>query len=502
MRKVVSVLVLITLIVLPGFASGKVETTAASAEPAKITWMLYGDNTPTENNSVIRTLEEKLGIDLTVIYVPEADYMSKLNTLIAARNLPDLFWMDGKKLNAIEFRDQGMLMKLDSLLEKHGPNVLREVGKDLAKAPVNQDNGIYALIPGSINYTSNLSIRTDWLKNLNMQMPTNLDELYDVLYAFAFKDPDGNGKQDTVGYVGTMAAMRTFEHIFGAFGICVDMPYLMENGTVTTYMKAPLYLDAIKYLRKLYQNGLLDPDFATLPLMSAFEKLWTGRTGVFDFQNVGTTNNWMPGRYTEPTPPTFGFAIIAGPGGKGGAIKQYPRFTYYNAIASTSKHPDKVMQLIDYLYSQEGDELTYLGVEGLHYEWVDEANGKYKLLGKFTNSATYRADGAFVYNHMWPLVNTEVRTLNKQTQEGQAFARDNSIGYPNIIASLKATSEYGSSLNDITKEAFAQLIVTKGNLESEYQKFVDRWNREGGLAYEKEATAAYAAQVAAEKASK
>jgi putative aldouronate transport system substrate-binding protein len=158
------------------------------------------------------------------------------------------------------------------------------------------------------------------------------------------------------------------------------------------------------------------------------------------------------------------------------------------------------MQLIDYLYSQEGDELTYLGVEGLHYEWIDEPNGKFALLDKFKDPATYRSDGAFVYNHMWPLVNTEVRTLNKQTQEGQAFARMNSVEYPNIIASLDSIGEYGSTLSDITKEAFAQLIVTRGNLEAEYRNFVRRWEQEGGLAFEREATAAYQAQLAAEKA--
>ncbi|AEV29399.1 ABC-type sugar transport system, periplasmic component [Sphaerochaeta pleomorpha str. Grapes] len=501
MKKKLVLLVLLTLFCVSVFANGKTETPAGNEGPVSLTWMLYGDNTPTEENSVIKALEEKLGIDLTVIYVPEADYMSKLNTLIAARNLPDVFWMDGKKLDVVEFRDQGMLMKLDSLLDTYGQTVLSEVSDNLLKSPVNQKDGIYALTPASLNYTSNLSIRTDWLKNLGMTMPTNLDELYMVLDAFSNKDPDGNGIDDTVGYIGTMASMRTFEHIFGAFGICVDMPYLMDNGTVTTYMKAPLYLDAIKYLRKLYQNGLLDSDFATMPLMSAFEKLWTGRTGVFDFQNVGTTNNWMPGRYTEPIPPTFGFAVLAGPGGKGGAIKQYPRYQYYNAIASTCKNPEKAMELINYLYGQEGDELTYLGIEGVHYSWVDKENGKFKLLNEFVDPATYRADGAFVYNHMWPLVNTEVRTLNKQTQEGQAFAREHSIGYPNIIQSLDSLGEYGSTLRDITKEAFAQLIVTKGNLEAEYKGFVERWNNEGGLEFEKEATAAYAAQLAAEKLS-
>ena len=32
-----------------------------------------------------------------------------------------------------------------------------------------------------------------------MSEPTTLDELYDVIHAFTFNDPDGNGKDDTFG---------------------------------------------------------------------------------------------------------------------------------------------------------------------------------------------------------------------------------------------------------------------------------------------------------------
>ncbi len=475
-------------------------TAALADETPVLTIMLSGDNTPTENNSVLRAIEEKLGIKLNVISVPLADYTAKLNTLVASRTLPDVFQIDGDKIAAEDFRDQGMLLKLDELLAAKGESIMAEIGDVLHNSPVNQKDGVYAVFPASLDYASNLSIRTDWLSKLGLSMPTNLDELYEVLKAFTFNDPDGNGQNDTIGYVGSMAGMRTFEHIFGAYGICVDKPYQMEDGTVTTYMKAPLYLDAIKYLRKLYQEGILDPDFATIPLMSAFEKLWTGRVGAFDFQDVGTTNNWMPGRYTETPPPTFDFAIIAGPGGQGGPIKQYPRYTLSTVISSTTKYPEKAMELLNYLFSEEGDELTYLGVEGLHYAWADKAAGTYKKLDPYTDSATHRADGAFVYWRGFPANNAELRTMNQLTRDGQALAREYGIAYPKIIKTLEADREYGSTLKDITMEAFAQLIVTTGDVDAEYQAFVSRWDEEGGLEYEAEATEAYAAQMAAQAA--
>lgn len=489
MKKILSLLLVLCLFTALGVAA------ALAEKIPEITIMLSGDNTPTEDNAVVRAINEKLGINLKVVYVPGADYVAKLNTLIAAKTLPDIF-ITRDNLSASDFRDQGMLMQMDTLLESYGQDIVKELAEELKNSPVNQKDGIYGVFPASVWYGSNLSIRTDWLKKLQMEMPTNLDELYEVLKAFTFNDPDGNGQNDTIGYVATMSALRTFEHIFGAYGICVDENYLLEDGTVTTYMKAPLYLDAIKYLRRLYQEGIMDPDFATIPLMSAFEKVWTGRTGVFDFQNVGTTNNWMPSRYTEDPLPTFDFAIISGPGGDGGAVKQYPRYNYNYVIASTCQYPEKAMELLNYLYTEEGDELTYLGVEGLHYEWVDKQAGTYKMLEPYTDQATHRSDGAFVYCQFLPVTTAEMRSLNQQTREGQALSQENAVEYPYIIAALEAKDEYGPTLSDITKEALAQLIVTTGDLEAEYAAFVARWEEEGGLEYEAEATQAYADQLA------
>ena len=71
---------------------------------------------------------------------------------------------------------------------------------------------------------------------------------------------------------------------------------------------------------------------------------------------------------------------------------------------------------------------------------------------------------------------------------------ENAFDWPKINAVLEADTEYGSTLSDITKEALAQLIVTTGDVEAEYKAFVERWNEEGGLEWEKEATAAYKAE--------
>ena len=473
---------------------------ADEAVPEVTLYLTFSGTTANADNPVLDAIEEATGVRLTVIQAAPGAEETKHNTMIASRELPDLFRVDNIS-DMQQFIEEGMVMPLDDLLAEYGPNILAEVGDILPQAPANQiDGNTYLMLSGSTDYTSNLNVRVDWLKNLGLEMPTDLDSLYDVLYAFTYDDPDGNGQQDTVGIVMPMAQYMQWDNLFGAFGICFEKNYLMEDGTVTTYMKAPTYLQAIEYLRKLYQNGVMDPDFATMPAMTAHERLWTGRCGVYGFQSVGPTNNWYPGRYTEDMPEdpaeVFGFANIVGPDGIGGSPKQYPNMMQGWVVSSTCENPEAAIRLMDYLYTQEGDELTYLGVEGLMYEWVDEENGVYRRLGEYTDDAIHRANGGYTYWLKLIEDNCEVRTLNTLTREGQELARANAIDHPVIYSALQSEIEYGTGLMEITREALAQLIVTTGDVEEEYNAFVERWNNEGGLEFEAEATAAWQAQQA------
>ncbi|MFP3786923.1 hypothetical protein SB769_37600, partial [Burkholderia sp. SIMBA_024] len=46
---------------------------------------------------------------------------------------------------------------------------------------------------------TSVTIRTDWLENLGLEMPKDTNDLLEVARAFTEKDPDGNGADDTYG---------------------------------------------------------------------------------------------------------------------------------------------------------------------------------------------------------------------------------------------------------------------------------------------------------------
>ena len=456
-----------------------------AAAPVKITSLHSDGNVPSENPSVLEEVRKRTGIDWQPILVGPADSNAKLNAMIVSNDLPDLFSFD--LVNGQKYAQNGLLTKLDDLLAQYGKDIMDNRG-DYMHTGLNGNGTIWG-VPGSPYYQVALAVRTDWLKNLNMELPTTLDDFYNVLKAFTNDDPDKDGKKDTIGMAACILYDNMWVPVFGAYGIPYKTP-IMVNGTVTSYMMHPNYMEAVKFFRKLYQEGLMEPDFSTIPNMDCLNKLWNGTYGSICFSPVGTTNNWL-GRYTEDPKPTFGYTVVKGPDGKGGVPEVRP--AGYYGIASTCKNPDAAMKLANYLGTSEGDELLYFGIEGKHYKWIDKQAGTYEYIPPYNDSATHRSDGAFIF---WPMFsrwtdNAEIRTMTAITREALTLSKNNTLPDAFIFGTPESQAELGTTLMDIEKEALCNLIVSKGDIEAEYQKYVQQWLDQGGKTWQEQATAIY-----------
>ncbi|MRA94216.1 extracellular solute-binding protein, partial [Bacillus thuringiensis] len=76
---------------------------------------------------------------------------------------------------------------------------LSQISEDRIEA-ASIDGALYG-VPVQKDYArAGLVIRKDWLDNLGLDVPTTMDELYEVAKQFTENDPDGNGVDDTVGF--------------------------------------------------------------------------------------------------------------------------------------------------------------------------------------------------------------------------------------------------------------------------------------------------------------
>lgn len=460
-----------------------------------ITWLMSGDNNPPEQNEITAVLSEKFGIDLHVIYTTPADYNTRINTLITSGDEPDLYRAPDYA-TLLKLRDAGRIIDFEPYLEEYAPDMLSYYGDDIHLPLINRNGGVYTVVSEAGMYLQNFTLRRDWLEAVGMDVPTDLDSLYEVLHAFAYEDPDGNGVKDTYGLSLSTSIPGEMTHIMTAFDIpfaSYDNLILTEDGTVTTIMKHPRFAEAMEYMNRLYHEGIIDPDFVTMTAMQSYEALWNGKTGGIDFISIGTTNNWYPGRYTWDVPQDpaeqFVFTFING----NGARRAYSDLSG-NAVVINSKcaAPEKALALINYMYyTEEGQDLIYLGIEGVMYQWIDKEQGKYERLGVYTDNVVHRAAGAYVYGGGWTLSNAESRTLNKTTQDAQTEEWKHCLDYPYIVTKTDAEIEYATILSDIVSEAMANLIVTDGDIEAELAQYIERWENEGGLECEVQWTKAY-----------
>ena len=382
MKKTIIVLLVALIACTFAFAQGATEApAAASNEPMTIT-MLYAA-TATEVGPIpadwegYAIIREKLGINLVLQQLPSAsaDQDLVVQTMAAADELPEFITVPSKKV-------------YDDLVAK---GFFADVTDDFAKMPERSKvmfgagskayttyNGRQYGFATPSSYVGNegLLIRKDWLDKLGLAVPTTLDELYDVMYAFTYNDPDGNGKDDTYGYGAFVESYmnyeaypgRRFEPLMGAFG--VEGTFNMSADNFGLKVKDPAYYDFMVFMKKCLDAGVIDPNWQAYK-KDDFRAAWKqGKFGIFREQNsaYANTNNYKP---FDDNFPEGGFIVVdapIGPNGKqsvGPAVEGFRIFAI-NADCSPEKHA-KIVEMFEWMSYGEGYMLCGYGIEGKTY---------------------------------------------------------------------------------------------------------------------------------------
>lgn len=471
-------------------SNGAANASATLSTPPTITTIITVGTMPPEENIILEAIRKETGVDLKVALTTQADYKNKLAALTASRELPDIVPLADRR-DLEEKVSNGVIIPLDQYVKSDGPNITKNKGQYLSKS-CTVDGKLYAIPKyGTENVIPEIvAVRKDWLTNLNLKTPTTLDEFYQVMKAFTNDDPNKNGKKDTFGF--GMGPNNLQSGIFEAFGISTKYPTYVD-GKVIPELLHPNYLKAVEYFRKLYQEGLMEPDFATIPWMQCLEKLWKGNYGAFSFSPVGTTNNWLS-RYTENPKPEFAYTILKGPDGISGVDIPIVDANNFASVNTTCKNPAAAIKVLDFLCSEKGNALSILGIEGKHYK--NNEDGTISYLPPYDKDiALQRNEGGYAYRSIMDMLNgASLKTFNKVTSDAITYGMKNPLKNAYIYQKPEIEAEIGTTLNDIQAEAFATLVVTKGDYKKEYQDFVTKYKKSGGDKWVEQATKIYKTQ--------
>jgi putative aldouronate transport system substrate-binding protein len=120
-----------------------------------------------------------------------ADLNEKKNLLLASGDYPDVFYKSSLG-DGYEYGSQGIFIPLEDLIREHAPNLCALLDEqDGWKYITASDGHVYTLpeLQGFGLRDVYFFINKQWLENVGMEMPEDLDSLYEVLKAFKEKMP-------------------------------------------------------------------------------------------------------------------------------------------------------------------------------------------------------------------------------------------------------------------------------------------------------------------------
>lgn len=315
---------------------------------------------------------EQTGVEIEVLSL-SADGM---NLMFAGGELPDIVIMNSSNYPggaAVGVAD-GVFVPLNDYMD-YAPDyqATLENNDDIRKAITSSDGDImgFAGFMGDeyLTTSAGLVIRTDWLEELDMEIPKTADQLYEVLKAF--KEEKGA----TVPFSAALGMIKdvAFNHgcMTSPFGL-VKADFYQVDGKLHFGYAEPEYKEVLAFFNKLYNEGLLDPNFQTIDGNTVNANFMNGQSGVTIVavgSGIGTYLSTMEGEEFD----CVGFGpLVANEGDVAMSTRRMNPYSGYGCyITSACENIEAAMNFLNYGYTEEGHMLFNFGIEGVSYEMVD-----------------------------------------------------------------------------------------------------------------------------------
>ncbi len=358
--------------------------------------VLYQRNTrhgDFNNYWFIDYVAEKTGIRLEFELVETAAWNERVSIAFATDDYPDVF-MNGMTTTIInKYAEEGYLVNLEPLIKKYAPFTVSEYNKypELVKEVYAADGGIYYMpsinaSPRDLVTTYPSWINAQWLKNLNLEMPTTLDELYTVLKAIKTQDANLDGDPNNEIPVVSSNGGKFSTLVISSLGY-VDNRNAIADDRYVYVPTTETYKAYLKWMNRFYSEGLLDNEYFTSSGENLRAKESTGLAAMIDM----TPYEVLAATYEE-------FKGLSPLTSDLNQTKMWPaqsacRLSWGTCVVTDKcQYPEAIVRLIDWFYTVDGSRAVRAGCE--YGTWKDEQGVEYGW--EIVTPADQTADGHLI----------------------------------------------------------------------------------------------------------
>ena len=349
----------------------KAQTTPYDRYPETVTYTLAqmsganNSNMPQgatyEDNAYTRYLKEMLNIQNENTYMESEDrYNEFVNVLIKDRTLPDVMVISDKN-TLDEMVENDLVEDLTDVYNCCTSDKIKEMydsyGAELLDS-VRYDGRLMAMPETVIDHGPCLLwLRKDWMEQLGLEEPESLEDAFNIIEEFQKNRMGAEDGENPIGLVcdtslvGTTSSSYSVDPVFQEFGANPQRWQRSEDGRIVYGSLTEETKDALQYLNKLYERGILDQNFALRASNNLRDLVVNGKCGAF-FGLWWTPNNPLMEEHEKN--PESDWEPYYFPADMKTASETYASFrdNKYVVVRKGYEHPEIVAKYVSAMFDQ------------------------------------------------------------------------------------------------------------------------------------------------------
>ena len=485
------------------------------AESANVS---YEEGEDSHNNYIVKYLQDNLNVEYVYDFsVDDSSYNTKVAMAIASGDMPDVMNVSYTQLvqlvnaGAVEdmtdafytYRSEGLAKCFDST-------------NGISEGLATFDGRLMAIpdIQPGMDAVPLVYIRGDWMEELGLEAPETLDDIVNIAKTFMEKNPGGNVSngiaidKDIVQKGGGAWHMNGLFTMFGAYP---KMWLQQEDGSVVYGSVTEETKNALTEIRKLVQDGVIDPSFAVRDGDQCTEMISNGQAGIFF--GAWWSYQWPVVSMLEGADDSVKWNAYLAPVGEDNKLNvpmKSPTSTYIVVKKGCSEEvKEAVVKTVNYQYDLDQSQAEGVRPNGMdspfswHYYPINVLHCDYDAKEKQIQAVMDCIDGKVAYDDLngdgktWyngyttvqkdgfrKAVETNISTANAWGWATGAWTvQSNADKLNQVYAATYAESpsmeSLWATLETQEDEFFLQVLTGDVSVE-EFDSFVSQWKALGG----------------------
>ncbi len=457
--------------------------------------MFYQENSTypyLEDWMIMEEIKKRTNVTLDLQLVPSSDFRDSRTIAIGAGEIPDIVAQTFDD-EISTYLNTGLFLPISDYFDKLPvfTNLADRLGYNADLENLKDADGKLYVLPAYCNdekfNAHGWLIRMDILEELGLEQPKTMEDVYELCKAYKNAYPDKPAPMTNRFFEDNILfkVAPAFNTAAG-WGIGNTFFYDKEQDNFIFAPASEGYKQMLVWFNKMFSEGLLDQEFATLDSTVYENRAMDGDQFIMvdwigneiRYNRDGPTNSGNPNFNIQPIMPP------KGPWGhwSGARVPMWDQSMCFSSKVKDYDTFDTFLKFIDWMYTDEAAELTTFGLEGETFEVLPDGRKEYIDLthnystshGILNNCLTFRKDPDYLYSNK---TDYTMGLIKDMVKEGV---------FSPILPKIKLTEEereteslYYGPVRDYVRAATLQFILGELSIENDWDEFVAQCNSIG-----------------------